>query len=232
MLLIFIVPAITIAQSIAPGTGKDARILISKTTDFEITGNGSAKEWEKSDWLVLPSQTSSGVTYQTNVKLLYSDKGIYALYWCEDNIITSTLTKHQSDLWNEDVVEIFFWTDEQYPIYFEYELSPLNYELVLLVPNMEGKFLGWIPWHYEGDRLISHETKIVEEKGQVKGWYAEFFIPYSLLQPLSNVPPKKGATWRTNIYRIDYDKGISTWVWQPIRKTFHDIQSFGTLVFN
>jgi hypothetical protein len=54
------------------------------------------------------------------------------------------------DLWNEDVVEAFFWTDESNPIYFEYELSPLNYELPILVPNNKGKFLGWLPWHYEG----------------------------------------------------------------------------------
>jgi hypothetical protein len=33
------------------------------------------------------------------------------------------------------------------------------------------------------------------------------------------------------MYRIDYDKGTAAWSWQPTRVNFHDIESFGTLVF-
>ena len=40
-----------------------------------------------------------------------------------------------------DVFEVFLWTDEKQPIYFEYEISPLGYELPILVPNFGGKFL-------------------------------------------------------------------------------------------
>ena len=39
----------------------------------------------------------------------------------------------------------------------------------------------------------------------VKGWRAEVFIPYELLTPLRNVPPKAGTKWRANFYRMDYD---------------------------
>jgi hypothetical protein len=61
---------------------------------------------------------------------------------------------------------------------------------------------------------------------------AEFFIPFDLLKPLNNVPPQKGTQWRMNMYRIDYDKGTSSWSWQPTRVNFHDIESFGTLLFD
>ena len=37
------------------------------------------------------------------------------------------------DIFNEDVVEAFFWPEESSVIYFEYELSPYNYELPILV---------------------------------------------------------------------------------------------------
>ena len=47
--------------------------------------------------------------------------------------------------------EVFLWPDERDPIYFEYEISPLGRELPILVPNLDGKFLGWRPWHYEGE---------------------------------------------------------------------------------
>jgi len=135
------------------------------------------------------------------------------------------------DLWNEDVVEAFFWPDESEPIYFEYELSPLNYELPILVPNNKGKFLGWRPWHYEGSRQTKHAIHINKNGEVVTSWTAEFFIPYSLLTPLNNVPPHKGTCWRANFYRIDYDKGESSWVWQQVVKNFHDYELFGHLVF-
>ena len=66
--------------------------------------------------------------------------------------MTATKTEDFADLWNEDVFEFFLWPDEQTPLYFEYEISPLGYELPILVPNFNGKFLGWRPWHYEGER--------------------------------------------------------------------------------
>ena len=57
-----------------------------------------------------------------------------------DSAIVSTMKGDFLDLWHEDVVEAFFWTDERVPVYFEYELSPLNYELPIMVPNYDGNF--------------------------------------------------------------------------------------------
>ena len=138
---------------------KEDTLKVKRTTDFEINGDGSNANWNNSNWLELPKSGGS-VSYQTKVKMLYSDSGIYCLYHCEDNKITATLKEDFLDLWNEDVVEAFFWTEESNSIYFEYELSPLNYELPILVPNNKGKFLGWRPWHYEGNRKTKHAIHI------------------------------------------------------------------------
>lgn len=228
--LLFLISTV-MAQKPSVSSGKKSILKITSTADFEISGRGLAGNWEKTHWVPLTQRNNEKVNYKTEVKLLYSEKGIYALYKCEDRNISATLTKDQDDLYNEDVVEIFFWTDEKHPIYFEYELSPLNYELVLMVPNFNGKFLGWIPWHYEGTRKVKHATNIFKEGENVTGWTAEFFIPFELLSPLNNVPPKKGMRWRINMYRIDYDRGMTAWSWQPTRVNFHDIESFGTLLF-
>ena len=220
------------AQNMHTHAGKSAVLNIQHTEDFKITGDTISAAWQLARWITLPKRNASEIKYRTKVKLLYSDKGIYTLFWCEDKVITATLQEDFTDLFNEDVVEIFFWTDEGVPIYFEYELSPVNYELAILVPNMKGKFLGWIPWHYEGDRRTIHMTKILKDDEKTLNWVAEFFIPYTLLTPLNNVPPVRGTRWRTNIYRIDYDKGDGDeWSWQPTTVNFHDIERFGTLVF-
>ncbi|MEJ0031466.1 MAG: carbohydrate-binding family 9-like protein [Bacteroidota bacterium] len=192
------------------------QLVVKKTNDFTVDGKGSSNEWKKTEWLALANREGKK-HYETKVKLMYSDSGIYCLFHNMDDKITSTMSKDYSDLWKEDVVEIFFWTDEKNPIYFEYEVSPRNFELPILVPNFNGKFLGWLPWHYEGARKIRHATDI-----QSNLWTAEVYIPYKVLAPLTNVPPTKGTTWRCNMYRIDHDDGSSEWSWQETKTNFHD----------
>jgi hypothetical protein len=206
---------------------------VKHTSDFDITGDGSASNWNKTEWLKL-LQRSGKVSYKTDIKMLYSDSGIYCLYRCEDKKISATMKEDFLDIYDEDVVEAFFWTDESLPIYFEYELSPLNNELPILIPNLKGRFFGWRPWHYEGSRKTKHATHVIDNNdNNATSWTAEFFIPYHLLNPMTNVPPQKGTRWRANFYRIDYDNGVSSWEWQPVRNdSFHDYEKFGTIEFN
>ncbi len=206
-------------------------LKIKSTSDFAITGKGDNSAWANTDWVNLPKRNSEGLNYQTHVKVLYSSKGIYFLFHCEDEIITSTITEDYGKLYEEDVVEVFLWTDENYPFYFEYELSPTNYELPIFVPNVNGTFMGWKPWQYENERRIIHQTYIEQKDGKVSNWSAEFFIPYALLKPMSNVPPKSGTIWRANMYRLDYDKGNTRWSWQPYNINFHDYKMYGKFIF-
>ena len=135
-------------------------LVVNRTTDFEISGDGQASNCQNEKWLLLPKRNKGGADYQTKMKILYSDSGIYNLFYCEDTLLTSTLREDFSDLFNEDVVEAFFWTDEKVTVYFEYELSPFNFELPILVPNTKGYYLGWRPWHYEYGRKTRHATHV------------------------------------------------------------------------
>lgn len=210
-------------------------ITIKKSQDFEITGSGSSDYWKGTEWINLVQQDQNASVYKTKVKVLYSATGIYFLFNCEDKKLTSSMKADNLNLWEEDVVEVFLWTDEDFPVYFEYELSPLNYELPIIVPNYKGTFLGWLPWHYEGDRRTRHATSVMDGNklsgGSVSGWIAEFFIPYKLLAPLNQVPPVSGTRWRANMYRIDYDYGAAHFAWQKTNRSFHEFNKFGTFIF-
>ena len=214
-----------------------AVLKIKKSIDFKVTGNGSSDNWNSADWIDIPERRSSVPgEYTTKAKVLYSDKGIYFLFDCVDKKITATLKADNLKLYEEDVVEVFLWTSEDFPVYFEYELSPLNYELPIMVPNYKGKFFGWLPWQYEGDKKTHHATSVRGGKKKsgktISGWMAEIFIPYKLLDPLNNVPPVSGTKWRANMYRIDYDHGSgATFSWQKTKPSFHDYNSFGTFEF-
>jgi hypothetical protein len=230
-LLISFVFSMALVINVIGQVNDASTITVKKTKDFSLTGLADAAAWKTTSFTKLQKKSTTGVNYSTQFKILYSDSGIYCLYICEDSLITSTLKEDFADLYNEDVVEAFFWPDEKSVLYFEYELSPWNYELPILVPNYNGKFLGWRPWHYEKERRTRHAASINKQAGKVVGWTAEFFIPYVLLSPLENVPPKAGTKWRANFYRIDHDKGGNYWSWKPTGLSFHEYKKFGTIVF-
>lgn len=215
---------------------QSAVLKIRKCKDFELTGKGNSKSWDLTEWINIPLRSEVPDKYRTRSKVLYSDSGVYFLFECEDKKLTSTLKADYLNLYEEDVVEVFLWTSEDFPVYFEYELSPFNYELPIMVPNNNGNFLGWLPWKYSGDRKTRHATSIkggkMESNATISGWMAEFFIPFKLLAPLPKVPVVQGTKWRANMYRIDYDSNEeAAYSWQKTRKDFHDYKSFGTFLF-
>lgn len=208
---------------------------VKKTHDFVITGAGISMYWKKAEWVQIPQRSQNTVLQNTKIKILYSQTGLYFLFDCEDNKITASKNADFLDLWKEDVVEVFLWPDGETPAYFEYELSPLNYELAILISNEDGNIFRWQPFHYDEDRKTRHSTTIQggEKKSgsSITKWIAEFFIPYNLLKPLKNSVPKSGVSWKANFYRMDYDNGTDYWAWQNITENFHEKENFGILLF-
>ncbi|MCA9127581.1 MAG: carbohydrate-binding family 9-like protein [Planctomycetales bacterium] len=209
--------------------------VVSQVEDFEVNGRGNAAQWKNTDWIDLNQRDDQRTQYKSRFKVLYSRTGIYFLLDGTDSRLTASLGDFD-DLWTEDVYEFFLWTDDQHSIYFEYEISPLNKELPILIPNVGGQFLGWRPWHYEGQRKTRKEVFIRREtedaESAIVGWSAEVFVPFELLKPLGNVPPEPGSRWRANVYRMDHDTQPTIgWDWSRVGKSFHEFQKFGTFVF-
>lgn len=230
-LLSIVIAIVSMMCASAQETTPDSVLIVARTEDFQFTGDGNSPEWSAASWIHLPKRIGD-VGYKTRTKLLYSSTGIYCFFSCEDNMVTSTFQQDFSPLYREDVVEFFIWPDESLPLYLEYELSPHNYEVAVLIPNIDNEISGWKPWNYEGRRKSRHATAIQKNPaGNVIGWTAEIFLPYALLHPLRNVPPEKGTEWRINMYRIDYDSGTAMWTWAPIKNNFHDYTMFGRIRF-
>lgn len=211
------------------------KTMLPLVDDFELTGTGSAATWQQLPWLTM-TRVAGASDYATRIKLAWSATGIYCLADCEDRKLTCQDRQDFDNIFLDDVVEAFFWPSESWPLYFEYEISPLGKELPILVANNQGQFMGWRPWHYEGLRKTRTATHVRGGEAKpgvaVAGWSAEFFIPFALLKGLAEVP-KMGDTWRANIYRIDYDESpTSQWAWCPDPGgDFHCFRKFGTIEF-
>ena len=52
---------------------------------------------------------------KTQIKVLYSNTGLYFLMEGTDKTLTATMSEDFMNLWNEDVFEVFLWTDERFP---------------------------------------------------------------------------------------------------------------------
>ncbi len=141
--------------------GERPQVSVRPADDFEVNGAGDNAAWQRAAWTPLHKRQPDGHPYQARFKALYSKTGLYFLMEGTDRKLTATMDQDFLDLWNEDVFEVFLWTDERYPVYLEYEISPLNHELPILVPNFGGQFLGWRPWHFEQDRLTRKATTVI-----------------------------------------------------------------------
>jgi hypothetical protein len=223
---------------ITPPRQPPAEWRVGRTTDFAVTGDGSHPAWKDVPWLSLEKRKDTNLNYTAQVKLLYSPTGVYVLFRGTDARISASLQSDGAKLWTEDVFEVFFWTDESRPEYFEYEISPLGFELPLLVSQRDGKFFRWQPWSTVDKESRQVQKKVVVVDGRPRSgdrataWSAEMHIPYSLLEPLQNSPPTPGTRWRANFYRVDYDSQPSTaWSWTPVDGSFHQLAAFGTLIF-
>ena len=231
--IIMIYPLAAASQDSARTT---MTLLVKKCSDFEPTGTGYNSEWNKTEWHSLTKLDSAGKSYTAKFKILYSGKGVYVLFNGIDDKISTPYDKDFGDLYNGDVYEVFFHTDPRTPIYFEYEINQLNKELVLLIPNLNGRAYGWLPWRYEKDRSVKKMVNVVGGKSangeSITSWSAELFFPYELFRPLANVPPASGTIWNANFYRLDYDGGKQMkWAWSPVQKHFHEPGRFGAIRF-
>jgi hypothetical protein len=211
------------------------KLIIRKSDDFELTGKGQDSHWNRANWTFIPPLAPDKKGYTTKAKMLYSETGIYFLLFCEDNKLTATMQADFLDLWNEDVIELFIQPDATVPAYFEYELSPLNYELPIMIFNNNGTLNSWLPFHYEDNRKTQHTVNvhggIQKSSAEVDSWISEIFIPYPLLEPLFKNAPVSGTRWKGNLYRIDYDHGETLWAWSPNSGNFHEYEKFGIFEF-
>jgi predicted TIM-barrel fold metal-dependent hydrolase len=226
---------------IAPPADQAGGLRVARTADFEVEGQGQNAAWNRAEWQTLRKRTPNGLPYEARIKLLYSAKGLYVLFDGTDKKLTASYEQDFRNLWEEDVFEVFLWPDEAQPIYFEYEISPLGYELPILVSNQNGSLFRWRPWINVDDaramarsvRKASHIAGGEKRSGStIESWQAEMFLPFDLMQPLANVPPKPGARWRANFYRVDHDdRKTTSWSWVPVERSFHEYQKFGLLEF-
>ncbi|WP_428655201.1 carbohydrate-binding family 9-like protein [Runella sp.] len=153
----------------------------------------------KGQWAVLSQTHFSYATdgqeapQQTLVKLSFDDDHLYVDFECRQNPFwnENTYKKHNTEMWNQEVFELFIAEGEATPTqYLELEINPNN-----------ALFVGWIdnPTKEAPQKLTFVDYDKADIKHEVKTggetWAGKMQIPRTLLGG-------KKATYRLNFYRI------------------------------
>jgi len=218
-------------------------VIVKKTVDFNISGKGNNEAWNRTSWQTFSRVDPGGKNYITRSKILYSEKGIYLLYEGEDDVVTTKNYEDDEEIYEGDVFEFFLQTKKG-AVYFEYEINHFGKQLILTLSGTH-RNLAWSPWRHEYKRnpVIQKEVFVkasdknkevlIKPGAMISSWTAELFFPYEVISLLPDAVPKNGTVWRANFCRIDYDSGkMVQWSWsKKIRRDFHELENFGTILF-
>lgn len=182
------------------------------------------------------STNGKPATKKTIARMCWDDENLYVGFEGEDKDVFGTYTKHDAEVYLEEVYEVFLCPTCNLNCYYELNVSPRNvvfdavqHNVVKLHPGAGSTSL----WDCKGLRTATFVDGTLDCRTDVdRGWSAEFAIPFSALD---RTTPKAGERWRLNLFRIDLSpKPVEFQAWSPtfIRPAaFHVPTRFGTVLF-
>lgn len=147
--------------------------------------------------LLVRAEDGGAVRWPTRVRLGWRADRLRVRFDCADEDAWGTLTRRDSPLWTEEVVELFLAPGDAPPRrYFELELAPTGIVFDARVESPRGDRLGMTvdpEWNCSG-----LETR-VERTGAGSDWAATLSIPWRACCGGGPLPRR----WRLNLYRIE-----------------------------
>ncbi|HEY64813.1 MAG TPA: hypothetical protein G4O02_09605 [Caldilineae bacterium] len=213
-------------------------IYICRRAEEPIVIDGCLEEsaWAKADVASLVRNHDGGpASFRTEAWLLWDDDYLYVAFACEDPDVWGTMLERDSHLWEEEVVEVFLDANRNGRLYFEFEVSPRNVQLDLMVVKRPGEPpQTFFEWDCQGWRTaVRVEGTLDNRTDEDRGWTVEMAIPLVEIYTAPRLP-KPGDVWRLGLYRIErpQDAAPHFYAWAPTRaETYHVPERFGYLVF-
>jgi hypothetical protein len=191
-----------------------------------IDGILSTEEWDlvpcMSAFVDIAGDTQPEPFLQTNVKMVYDEKGLYLAVRMEEPNIRADMTEHDSSLYLNNNFEFFFNPTNDTHNYVEYEVNALGteWDLFLTKPYRDGG-LAFNNWEFMGMESAVHLNGTINNSDDTDtSWSVEIFLPWKSiyqLKPGKN-KPEAGEQIRANFSRAEWEenkKGSHFWVWAP-----------------
>lgn len=194
--------------------------------------------------------------YDTRVKMLWDDQGLYFLARLDEPHIQASLTERESVIFKDNDFEIFIDPDGDTHNYYEYEINALGteWDLLMAKPYRDGG-PAITAWDIEGVQSAVYCEGTLNDPTDIdQYWQLEIFFPWrSLLEcaPGKRLP-RDQEQWRINFSRVQWDWSVrqgqyqktidpetgkeldeKNWVWSPQGKiNMHMPEMWGYLQFS
>lgn len=190
----------------------------------------------RSDLFVHPTSGAAVENLDSTFQALWDEQYLYIYLKGKDTEVWATFTEHDSNLWEEEVFEVFIDHQGNGRDYIELQVNPLN-------TRFDARFARPTNRNLERARQYTMEgwQTAVYVDGEVnnpdvedKSWAVEMAIPWDQLDKMQNTPPHNNDTLRINFYRYDRTtRGATrTMAWSPVGGgSFHQPDRFGEFVF-
>ena len=223
------------AQVVKPGSYAIYRTATPITIDGKLDEPG---------WFAAPSVGDfqfawykSGKREQTVAKFLWDDKNLYVSFICQDAHIAGTRTDHDSDVWEDDCVEVFTAPNPDLPMaYFNIEMNVRGTHLDGYHPSKNSTPFE-TNWNAEG---IQIKTSVVgtlnNDRDTDSLWILEAAIPFAAFAHVAkHTPPHPNDVWHLNLNRLGGVTNVQYSQWSPgtsVKPQYHRPQDFGRVIFS
>ena len=185
------------------------------------------------------SRTGEYPVLPTTFRCLWDDDYLYITFHSEDTDIWATMTVHDSEIWREEVVEVFIDADSDLRGYGELQVNPLGIPVDLwILHDTERQFhRGMREFNYRDYQSgVSVDGTVNDASDTDTSWDAELAIPFAEMVTAPHIPPEPGDSWKINFYRLERPRGqeedLIALAWSPCYGSNHMPRRFGTIIFS
>jgi hypothetical protein len=201
---------------------------------IDLDGRIVEREWSRApatDRWVHPVSGDRVEAQHTWAKMLWDRENLYVAIRGRDTDIWSEHTERDSNLWEEEVFEVYLDPQSDGQNYLELQVNPNNAIFDAKFPSANNRD------HREARK---HNVSGLETMVYIQGsknerddrdvyWSLEMKIPWTSL-PDFETPPTNDREFAVNFYRYDRnkDEGVKTTAWSPVGSgSFHRPERFG-----
>ena len=205
MILSFLLVGVVLAADPAPPIQEIE--CVRATSPIVVDGKLDEAAWTdipaiKDFWLWF---SLSAPTTHTTARLCYDDAFLYAALDCEDDDVFALYDQRDQNLWESDVVELFFQPDPENPMYYEFEIAPNNTVFdARMVNSGSGGFQRWASWNGDIQTAVVVRGTLNEWKDRDKGYTVEIAIPWRAFDEVLHGKTPTGQTWKFSAVRVDF----------------------------
>lgn len=180
--------------------------------DPDLSLGSDAPEWRDAPWFtefvdILGSEHGRGPS-ELRARLGWTERGLFLNAEIPQNHLWVTQHEHDSNLFVDDVFELFLDPHGDGHHYFEWEINPLGVTLDLAMdrPYVCGGTRN-DAWEIPGleTHLVTHGP-VNDPSSECRGWDLNAFFPWESFGPPGGDgrAPERGDIWRCNLMKVAY----------------------------